>query len=310
MVHHEQQNLSAADGHEIRAQLWKPDGGPQAVIQIVHGLGEHSDRYERFAAAAVQRGYVVCTHDHRGHGGHGDEPGHFADKDGWRKVVADVETVNDYIRERYPDLEIVLLGHSMGSFIAQAFAMHHGGRLAGMLLSGSNWPSKLLLLPSLVLANVECWRLGKRGSSPLLDKLGFGNFNKAFEPARTELDWLSRDEAEVDKYVASPLCGGPYTCGLWRDLLRGLLSVASDKALMRIPADLRIMITGGGDDPVGGDKGMGKLLMHYAQTSHQRLTPKIYAGGRHEMLNEVNRDEVTSDWLNWADATTGISRSG
>ena len=310
MVHHVRQILSAADGNEIHAQLWKPDGAPRAVIQIVHGLGEHSDRYERFAAAAVARGYAVCTHDHRGHGGHGDEPGHFADSNGWQKIVDDVETVNDFIRAEYPDLKVVLLGHSMGSYVAQAFAMHFGGRLSGLLLSASTWPSKLLLLPALVLAYIESWRLGKRGKSALLDKLGFGNFNKPFEPARTELDWLSRDAAEVDKYVASPLCGGPYSCGLWRDLLRGLFSIASDRALIRIPADLRIMITGGEQDPVGGDKGMTKLLMHYAQTSHQRLAVKIYEGGRHEMLNETNRDEVTSDWLDWADATTGISRSG
>ncbi len=310
MVHHEQQILSASDGHEIHAQLWRPDSTPRAVIQIVHGLGEYSDRYERFAAEAVARGYLVFTHDHRGHGGHGDEAGHFADKDGWRKVVGDVETVNDFIRDQYPDLKVVLLGHSMGSYIAQAFAMHFGGRLTGLLLSASTWPSKLLLLPALVLAYTESWRRGKRGKSPLLDKVGFGNFNEPFEPARTELDWLSRDEAEVDKYVASPLCGGPYSCGLWRDLLHGLFSIGSDKALLRIPADLRIMITGGEVDPVGGDKGMTKLLMHYAQTSHQRLTVKIYAGGRHELLNETNRDEVTRDWLDWADATTGISRSG
>ena len=129
MVHHEQQILSAADGHEIHVQLWRPDGAPRAAIQIVHGLGEYAGRYERFAAAAVARGYLVCTHDHRGHGGHGDEPGYFADKDGWRKVVGDVETVNNFIGEQYPDLKVVLLGHSMGSYIAQSFAMHFGGRL-------------------------------------------------------------------------------------------------------------------------------------------------------------------------------------
>ena len=122
------------------------------------------------------------------------------------------------------------------------------------------------------------------------------------------MDWLSRDEAEVDKYVADSLCGGPYSCGLWQDLIGGLFYVSSDRAVSHIPADLPILITGGESDPVGGDKGMTKLAMHYAQTSHQRLSVKIYPGGRHEMLNEINRDEVTADWLNWVAATTHTGR--
>jgi alpha-beta hydrolase superfamily lysophospholipase len=139
----------------------------------------------------------------------------------------------------------------------------------------------------------------------MLDKLGFDRLNKRFEPARTPFDWLSRDEHEVDRYMADPLCGGPYTAGLWVDFLGGLSSVSSDSALQRIPGDLPILITGGSDDPVGGDDGMGKLMLHYAQTLHSRLTLKLYPGGRHEMLNETNRDEVTRDWLDWADRTVG-----
>lgn len=303
MLHH-QQTLAAADGHDIHVQYWKPEGDTSAVIQIVHGLGEHSDRYGRFAAAATARGYAVFSHDHRGHGGHGDEPGHFADTDGWRMVVVDVESVQDFAGEQFAELPIVLLGHSMGSYIAQAFAMHYGSRLSALLLSASTWPSRLQLLPARLLAQIEAWRLGVRGKSPLLDKLGFGNFNKPFEPARTELDWLSRDEAEVDKYVADPLCGGPYSCRLWQDLLGGLFAIASDNELNRVPSDLPIMITGGENDPVGGDKGMTRLAMRYAQTMHTRLTVKIYTDGRHEMLNETNRDEVTKDWLDWIAAAT------
>lgn len=304
MLHHRHQILTAPDGHDIHVQLWQPENEVTCIVQVVHGLGEHGDRYDRFAAAAAARSYAVCVHDHRGHGGHGDSPGHFADSDGWGKVVSDVEAVNNYVREHFEGLPVVLLGHSMGSYVAQAFAMHFGGRLSGLLLSASTWPSRLQLLPAFVLAYVEGWRLGIHGKSTLLDQLGFGNFNKPFAPARTDLDWLSRDEAEVDKYIANPLCGGPYTCGLWRDLMHGLFSIASDNALIRIPSSLPIMISGGEDDPVGGDKGMTKLAMHYAQTLHQRLTIKIYEGGRHEMLNEINRDEVTEDWLNWIAATT------
>ncbi len=308
MLHHRHEILAAADDHDIHVQLWAPEGQTSCVIQILHGLGEHSDRYARFATSAVDRGFVVCIHDHRGHGSHCDELGHFADNDGWQKVVSDAELVNDFVQQQFAGMPIVLLGHSMGSFVAQTFAMHYGSRLSGLILSASSWPSRLQLLPAQFLARVEALRIGRHGKSALLDKLGFGDFNKPFEPARTIRDWLSRDEAEVDKYVSDPLCGGPYSNGLWLDLLGGLFNLASDAEVSRVPTDLPILITGGGADPVGGDKGMTRLAMHYAQTSHQRMQVKIYAEGRHEMLNETNRDEVTADWLDWVSVTTGSGR--
>jgi len=308
MLHHRHEILAAADGHDIHAQLWAPEGPASCIIQILHGLGEHSDRYERFSAKAVERGFTVCIHDHRGHGSHCDELGHFADSGGWQKVVSDAELVNDFVQQQFAGTPIVLLGHSMGSYIAQTFAMQYGSRLSGLILSASTWPSRLQLAPAKLLARIEALRLGIHGKSELLDKLGFGNFNKPFEPARTKRDWLSRDEAEVDKYVSDPLCGGPYSCGLWLDLLGGLFDLASDKAVSRVPLDLPILITGGAHDPVGGDKGMTSLALHYAQTSHQRMKVKIYTEGRHEMLNETNRDEVTADWLDWVSVTTGSGR--
>jgi alpha-beta hydrolase superfamily lysophospholipase len=300
--------LGAKGSHEIRLRIWQPDGEIAGIIQLLHGLGEHVNRYERFAKAANLHGIAVCAHDHRGHGGHGGIAGYFAAKDGWNLVVEDAHVVHEHIREQFPEMPIVMLGHSMGSYVAQGFAMHYGPKLSGLLLSGSMWPQRAKLLPAMLLARIEALRLDKRGRSALLDKPGFGDFNKRFEPARTELDWLSRDEREVDLYVADPLCGGPYTCGLWIDVLGGLFQLGSDHALNRIPADLPILITGGSDDPVGGEDSMTRLLMHYAQTGHQRVTMKLYPEGRHEMLNEINRDEVTHDWLEWIGARFEAAR--
>ena len=291
--------LEGQGGHTIRARLFEPAAGTAGLVQIFHGLGEHSKRYERFAAAAVERGFSVCIHDHRGHGEHGKPAGYFADRDGWHLLVDDANVLHNYLLERYAGVPLVLIGHSMGSFIAQAFAMHYGAKLAGLILSASTWSGRYQMIPAILLARFEALRHGKRGRSPLLHKLGFARFNKPFNPTRTDLDWLSRDENEVDRYVNDPLCGGPYTCGLWIDFLGGLYELGTDHSLSRIRSDLPILITGGGDDPVGGENGMTRLAMHYAQTSHSRVSLKIYPEGRHEMLNEINRDEVTRDWLDW-----------
>ncbi len=301
---HERATLQANDGHEIHVQIWSPAEPARGVIQILHGLGEYGDRYARFASAATARGFAVGVHDHRGHGTYGSHPGYFAVQDGWSLLLTDALLVHEYLTQRHEGKPAILLGHSMGSYIAQNFAMHHGDRLGALLLSASTWASRIPTMAGHLLARIECWRLGAQCHSPLLDKLGFDNFNKRFAPARTELDWLSRDPDEVDAYAADPLCGGPYTAGLWHDLTGGLLQIASDKSISRVPANLPILITGGKNDPVGGERGMGTLALHYAQTGHARLHVIIYPDGRHEMLNDINRDQVMADWLDWIRATT------
>lgn len=303
----EEIQLDGELGHKIHVYAYEPTAEVTGIIQVFHGLGEHSLRYGRFAAAAAERGLAVCIHDHRGHGQHSRSPGYFGDKKGWHLLVDDAKIVHDHLLERYAGKPLILLGHSMGSYIAQFFAMHYGAKLKGLILSASTWPRRLQLIPAMLIARIESLRYSKLGRSPLMHKLGFGNFNKPFKPARTELDWLSRDENEVDLYVNDPLCGGPYTCGLWIDLLGALYELGSDHSLSRIGSDLPILITGGSDDPVGGEDGMTRLAMHYAQTSHGRVSLKIYAEGRHEMLNEINRDEVTGDLLDWIAARCRVA---
>ncbi len=291
--------LPSKDDHVIRGTMWRPDGEIRGLIQLFHGLGEHHLRYERFARAAAERGFALIAHDHRGHGQHAKELGYFADRDGWQALIDDGLCVNDMLQQQFSGTPIVLLGHSMGSFIAQAFAMFHDTRIAALALSASTWPNKISLFAGRLIAHIESWRLGPHAQSALLHKLGFGEFNRPFRPERTPLDWLSRDELEVDKYVADPLCGGPYSCRLWLDFLGGLSSIASDNAVQRIRSDLPILFCSGADDPVGGDKGVTKLAMHYAQTGHGRVRIKLYPEGRHEMLNETNRAEFSDDLLSW-----------
>lgn len=303
-------SIATGDAHTISGTRWLPDGEPRAVVQLFHGLGEHHVRYERFASAACDRGIAIVAHDHRGHGPSAAELGIFAEVNGWQRVVDDGRRVRQSIDEAFTPGPRILLGHSMGSFIAQAYAMQHPDDQDMLVLSASTWAGRFVPSCGNLLARFEAWRTGDRGRSALLNAVGFGRFNNPFKPARTELDWLSRDEAEVDRYIEDPLCGGPYTCSLWKDLTSGMRGISSHDALARIPAGLPILLTGGSKDPVGGERGITKLAQHYEATGHSDVTVRIYPDGRHEMFNEINRDEFTRDLLDWIDEKLiGVART-
>ncbi|MFP5383832.1 MAG: alpha/beta fold hydrolase, partial [Gammaproteobacteria bacterium] len=258
-------------------------------------LGEH----------LAARGIAVHALDHRGHGrsiAREQDTGHFADHDGWEKVIGDLNTVINELKRRQPGIPLLLLGHSMGSFISQAWAIEHGSAINALLLSGSNYGSTVEYRAGRQVARFEKWRLGARGKSALLEFLSFGAFNKAFRPNRTAYDWLSRDASEVDKYVADPLCGFRVSNQLWIDLLGGLVGITDTQSLARIPPALPVYIFGGDQDPVGKHgKGLPKLAAKLREAGLENVTLKLYEGGRHEMLNETNRDEVLADLAGWID---------
>ena len=297
--------LTASDGHDIHITVWMPSSrtSAAAVVQVLHGLGEHLARYRRFAQACCEHGFIVIGHDHRGHGPHCDPLllGHFADRDGWSKLVQDAIAVQGFAARTEPGIPIVLFGHSMGSFVAQSVAVRESVLLDGLILSASTFGPRLQLGLGRLLARLTIMKSGGRQKSPLLNQLGFGNFNKRFVPNRTAFDWLSRDEAEVDRYVADPLCGMPLSNRLWVDLLGGMLEITSMRRLGCVRAALPILITGGEEDPVGGRRGQSRLARAYERTGHPDVTLRLYPGGRHEMLNEANRDEFTRDVLEWID---------
>jgi alpha-beta hydrolase superfamily lysophospholipase len=295
--------LAAEDGVELFVYRWAPDGPPRAVVQIAHGMAEHGGRYARLAGALTAAGYAVYADDHRGHGRTARTPedlGFFAPADGWAKCVADLWQVNRRIAADYPGTPIIFLGHSMGSFLGQDFIAQHGAALAGVVLSGSNGKPPAIALLGKLIARLERLRIGRRGRSALLDRMGFGAFNKPFEPARTRFDWLSRDPLEVDRYMADPLCGGRSTTQLWIDLLGGLSRIARPSLQARIPKDLPIHLIAGGRDPVTRNtKGLEQLIGAYRKAGLTRISHRFYAGARHELFNETNRAEVTSDLIAW-----------
>lgn len=296
--------MAAEDGTLLYVYRWLTPVPCKAVVQIAHGLAEHAGRYARLAHALNSAGYGVYAHDHRGHGQtcrDRNELGFFAERNGWRVCLDDLWNVNQRIAGERPGTRIVLLGHSMGSTMAQQFISEHGEALAGVVLSGPNGTPTLLADVGRLILRLERVRLGRRGHSKLAAALTFEAFNKRFAPARTAFDWLSRDDAEVDQYAADPLCGFSATVQLWIDLLDGWKAAATPASRERIPKTLPIYVIAGSDDPVSGNtKQLVPMLADY-RNAGLKVDHHFYSKARHELFNETNRDEVTSDLIAWLD---------
>lgn len=299
--------LTTDDGIAVHVNRWLPPEGTtvRAVVQIAHGMAEHSQRYERFAQALTQVGFAVYAHDHRGHKMTAvthDQSGYLADSGGWAHLVEDLGSVIAIAREEQPGLPIILFGHSMGSFVSRAFAAERGKELAGLVLSGTAGDPGALGKVGALIASVESRVRGARARSTLMDTMTFGQYNSAFKPNRTKFDWLSRDDAEVDKYVADEWCGEVFTAGFYTDLLGGLADINRDGYVARTPKTLPILIFSGDVDPVGNNgKGPTAVAEQYRRLGVEDVTLTLYPEGRHEMLNETNRDEVTADVIGWVD---------
>jgi len=300
-----EQIIKAPDGHEIQTYVW-PNENAKAWIHIFHGMAEHAKRYDLLAQELVAQGYAVVAHNHRGHGTSSTTIlGQFAHNNGWQKVLDDLETVRTVICDEphQKALSYYILGHSMGSFIAQSYLTGNARHIDGVILSASNLQNVFMSQAGKQVANIEAFRLGADKNSKLLQFLSFGSFNNHFKPSRTEFDWLSRDQKEVDKYIADSLCGFACSVSLWQDFLHALAKLFKTGSLNKVQANLPILIMGGDQDPVGlMGKGLPKLANHYQTSGQKNVTLKLYPGARHELLNETNRSEVMSDTLNWLNA--------
>ena len=289
-------------GRNIFLRLWSPEAPPRALIQIAHGLAEHSGRYERVARALNGAGFAVYASDHRGHGPEcrPADLGFFAERDGWRECLADLATVWSRMAADAPGVPRIFMGHSMGSFMGQSFIAERGAEMMAAVLSGTSGPPPAILGLGRRVAAFERWRLGPRGRSPLVRALLFDDLNKPFRPARTRFDWLSRDPAEVDAYIADPCCGFDVTTQLALDLVGALGGLASPTTAARIPKALPIYVFSGARDPVGAR--LQGLIDVYRAAGLRNVTLRLYPEARHEMLNETNRDEATADLLGWLEA--------
>ena len=282
---------------------------PKAVIGIQHGMAEHSARYGAFQDALAQAGYASIVHDHRGHGlTHASDAreGHFADEDGWSKVVADALCVMELARTRHPDAPLFAFGHSMGGIVAANLLLAHADRIGGAAIWNIGFRQGAAGLAFRGLLRLERMRRGSDVPSPLARKLTFDAFNRRFAPNRTEFDWLSRDEREVDLYVADPHCGHPVTVGMWLDVQDGMKRAADDEALIVLPRETPLHVLGGSRDPVteGGKKAV-RLSKRMRATGLSDVTCTVLEGARHEALHETNRNETIAAFIAWLDARFG-----
>ncbi|MHA0856596.1 lysophospholipase [Paenibacillus sp. CMAA1364] len=292
-------------GMSLHMYEWLPEGSSpiKGIIQIVHGMAETADRYSRVASSLCDSGYAVYAHDQRGHGKSAINLQRLGDcgKDAFNGMMNDILEITAMIKDKYNGLSLYLLGHSMGSFLVQRIMQQHGDTFSGYILSGSNGPQPNLSVGK-YFAQFLMRIQGPSHHSLLLNTVIFGRYNRRVSPVRTAFDWLSRDEKEVDMYIQDPYCGEICTASFFRDFFHFLLDIQKPSHYSNIPKDKPIYLFAGDQDPVGNyGKGIPRLQQIYDNLGIHDVECHLYPGGRHEMLNEINRDEVTSNLLDWLD---------
>ncbi len=307
MIRFEEFEYPSSDGKSrIAASRWMPEGEPKAVVQILHGICEYVGRFDELARYLCGRGFLVTGNDHLGHGRTAElngKRGILAEKDGWMRAAEDVRRLRELTGERYPGLPFFMLGHSMGSFLLRTYLIRWPGELSGAVIAGTGQEPAAVLAFGRTLAAVIGTLAGKEHVSPLMHGLAMGSYNRQFAPNRTPADWLTRDKAAVDKYLADKRCGFIPSVWLYRDMLGGMLYISRRKNLDRMDPSTPVYIYSGDRDPVGGrGRGVRTVYGYFRDRGVKDLTLRLYEGGRHEMHNEINRGEVFRDLSDWLEA--------
>ena len=297
---------SSTGKNRIHARRCLPDVPARAVVQIAHGIAEHIDRYDDFMRFLAEHGFVAVGNDHLGHGRSFEseaDRGFFAEQDGWDRVIEDMDRLREITRQEYPDLPYVFFGHSMGSFLTRTYLIRFPEKYDAAILSGTGQQSKALVFAGLTAAELLVKTKGPRGSGQMLNDMAFGSYCKRIPDAKTPFDWLSRDEASVARYIADPLCGFVAKASLYRDMMRGIRFIGDQKNIDKMSKEQPVYFMSGDADPVG-DYGAGvrKAYDAFCRAGLKDVTIRLYPDGRHEMLNEVNKDKVYQDILHWLDS--------
>ena len=297
---------SSTGKNKIHARMCVPDAEPRAIVQIIHGIAEYIDRYDEFMSFLADNGIIAVGTDHLGHGKSiesEEQTGFFAYDNGWDYVVRDEEVLRLAMHENYPELPIIVFGHSMGSFMARTMLIRYPDAFNAAIISGTGNQGAALVNGGLFMGNLVTGLKGAHHYSKFLNNLAFGSYNKIYDNPKTEYDWLSRDEANVQKYIDDPLCGFIPSCSLFRDMMTGVKFITNKKNLTAMNKDMPVYFMSGDMDPVGEcGKGVQKAYNNFLEAGMKDVSIKLYPGGRHEMLNEINKDEVYTDILAWLDS--------
>lgn len=290
---------------KIHGHRWLPQGEPKAVLQIVHGIAEFVERYDEFARYLTGLGYVVVAEDHMGHGqsiNGGGIRGYF--HGGWFAAVEDTYRLLQDTKAQYPNIPYVLFSHSMGSFMARTILCRYpDSGISAAIICGTGWQPAFALPALCKTMELVCSRGDETKPNQALQNLVFGSYNRKVEHPRTPYDWLSRDADIVDAYIAHPLCGFTASAGLLRDLVQGIHFVEQPNHLAAMRKNLPVFFIAGGDDPVGNyGKGVQKTAEAFRKAGLTDVSVRIYPLCRHEILNEINRQEIFEDISQWLDA--------
>ncbi|NLK13614.1 MAG: alpha/beta hydrolase [Spirochaetales bacterium] len=295
--------MVSSDQTPISYHEWLPkEGSVKALLLILHGMAEHSKRYDEFAKFLTKQGFAVWAPDHRGHGktAEGKTLGYFAKEDGWQRVADDAFELSEIINGEYPDQPLFLLGHSMGSFLARTLLVQHADVYDGVIIVGTGASKGLLGKVGKLIAKYNAIKYGPEHPDALLDKMSFGSYNKRIKDPASKFAWLSRDPDQVKRYEDDPLCGFVCTSSFFKDLLTGL-EVANDRKLAKqLPGDVPLYIISGSEDPVGDySKGVRAVCKLYKNAGVEDVTLTLVEGGRHEVLNEIDRAETYKHIVQW-----------
>jgi alpha-beta hydrolase superfamily lysophospholipase len=294
--------LPCTDGHQMPVYKWLPGESPEYVLHIAHGMSEYAERYGPVAELLTQQGIAVYAHDQRAHGkatAKLNDQG--LGEDNWfYKQVDDIHVMMQYLKKTYPQQKIFLLGHSMGSFLCQRYFQLYGNEIDGVLLSASNGKRDPMMGLGIGVAWAQMKLFGPQYRSKLIDTLSFGKFNSYFKPNRTKADWLSRDKKVVDIYVSDPQCGFKCSALFFYYFFKGIGDCFNKENIRQLPTTIPVLVFSGDKDPVGlFGKGVLELVDNWKAAGVKDISYKLYPGGRHEMLNEINRAEVLQDLVNW-----------
>lgn len=293
---------------KIHAVRWEPeDGQITGILQIVHGMAEHVERYEGFAQAMTEKGFVVTAEDHLGHGKsipEGGVPGYFCRQDPATVVVRDVHRLKKITQEQYQGIPYYILGHSMGSFILRNYLFRYGKGIDGAIIMGTGMVPKVAAVGLKTLASLGCAFGGSEKPSKFIDNMSFGAYLKRIENPRTPCDWLTKDEKIVDKYVADPLCGFTFTNNGFKTLGELILRLFKKSNLEKMPVTLPVLFVSGKEDPVGDyGEAVTRVYNSFLAEGMQKVSIKLYDGDRHELLNELDKETVIGDIVEWISKT-------